>query len=47
MFSTYLCVVFRNQIGNIDMKVSSGQVDVTKEKNLLIWALGTYRIHKH
>ncbi|XP_015231551.1 PREDICTED: AP-5 complex subunit mu-1 [Cyprinodon variegatus] len=30
----------RNQMGNVDVKVSSGQVDVTKEKNRLIWALG-------
>lgn len=23
------------------MKVSSGQLDVSKEKNLLVWSLGT------
>lgn len=34
-------------MGNADLKVSSGQVDVTKEKNLLVWALGTYWIHEH
>lgn len=30
----------RNQMGVVDVKVSSGQVDALKEKNLLIWALG-------
>ncbi|XP_037550798.1 AP-5 complex subunit mu-1 [Nematolebias whitei] len=30
----------RSQMGNADLKVSSGQVDVMKEKNLLVWALG-------
>lgn len=34
-------------MGNADLKVSSGQVDVTKEKNLLVWALGTCWIHEH
>ncbi|XP_069570969.1 AP-5 complex subunit mu-1 [Brachyistius frenatus] len=30
----------RDQMGNVDVKVSSGQLDVLKEKNLLVWALG-------
>ncbi|XP_054894958.1 AP-5 complex subunit mu-1 [Poeciliopsis prolifica] len=30
----------RNQMGVADVKVSSGQLDVSKEKNLLVWALG-------
>ncbi|KAM9356119.1 AP-5 complex subunit mu-1 [Pholidichthys leucotaenia] len=30
----------RVQMGVADMKVSSGQLDVSKEKNLLIWVLG-------
>uniref|UniRef100_A0A3Q3VXZ8 AP-5 complex subunit mu-1 n=1 Tax=Mola mola TaxID=94237 RepID=A0A3Q3VXZ8_MOLML len=30
----------RNQMGNVDVKVSSGQLDVSKEKNLLVWGLG-------
>uniref|UniRef100_A0A1A8DFB6 AP-5 complex subunit mu-1 n=1 Tax=Nothobranchius kadleci TaxID=1051664 RepID=A0A1A8DFB6_NOTKA len=30
----------RNQMGGADVKVSFGQVDVSKEKNLLVWALG-------
>lgn len=27
-------------MGVVDMKVSSGQLDVSKEKNLLVWVLG-------
>ncbi|XP_036007048.1 AP-5 complex subunit mu-1-like isoform X1 [Fundulus heteroclitus] len=30
----------RNQMGVVDVKVSSGQLDVSKEKNLLVWVLG-------
>ncbi|CAG5866388.1 unnamed protein product [Menidia menidia] len=30
----------RAQMGVVDVKVSSGQLDVSKEKNLLVWALG-------
>lgn len=30
----------RDQIGNVEVKVSSGHLDVSKEKNLLIWNLG-------
>ncbi|XP_034050689.1 AP-5 complex subunit mu-1 [Thalassophryne amazonica] len=30
----------RDQIGCVEVKVSSGQLEVTKEKNLLIWILG-------
>lgn len=27
-------------MGVVDVKVSSGQLDVSKEKNLLVWGLG-------
>lgn len=30
----------RVQMGSVDVKVSSGQLDVSKEKNLLVWGLG-------
>ncbi|KAK5886236.1 hypothetical protein CesoFtcFv8_017289 [Champsocephalus esox] len=30
----------RDQFGVVDVKVSSGQLDVSKEKNLLVWGLG-------
>lgn len=30
----------RAQMGVVEVKVSSGQLDVSKEKNLLVWALG-------
>ncbi|KAL6105696.1 ap5m1 [Pungitius sinensis] len=30
----------RDQIGVVEVKVSSGQMDVSKEKNLLVWGLG-------
>ncbi|KAF7665827.1 hypothetical protein LDENG_00130650 [Lucifuga dentata] len=30
----------RDQMGNVDVKVSSGQLEISKEKNLLIWVLG-------
>ncbi|XP_066526385.1 AP-5 complex subunit mu-1 [Hoplias malabaricus] len=30
----------RNIMGNVDVKVSSGQLEVSKEKNLLCWVLG-------
>uniref|UniRef100_A0A3P9J067 AP-5 complex subunit mu-1 n=1 Tax=Oryzias latipes TaxID=8090 RepID=A0A3P9J067_ORYLA len=30
----------RDQMGVVEVKVSSGQLDVSKEKNLLVWALG-------
>lgn len=33
-------------MGVVDVKVSSGQLDVSKEKNLLVWALGTCLIHQ-
>lgn len=29
-------------MGVLDMKVSSGQLDVSKEKNLLVWVLGEH-----
>lgn len=29
-------------MGVVDMKVSSGQLDVSKEKNLLVWILGKH-----
>lgn len=34
------CVLSRDQMGTVEVKVSSGQVDVSKEKNLLVWDLG-------
>ncbi|KAG7466438.1 hypothetical protein MATL_G00164720 [Megalops atlanticus] len=30
----------RGQVGNVDVKVSSGQLEVSKEKSLLVWVLG-------
>ncbi|KAI3367213.1 hypothetical protein L3Q82_008266 [Scortum barcoo] len=30
----------RDQMGIVDLKVSSGQLDISKEKNLLVWSLG-------
>ncbi|XP_028843521.1 AP-5 complex subunit mu-1 [Denticeps clupeoides] len=30
----------RNLMGNVDVKVSAGQLEVSKEKNLLVWVLG-------
>lgn len=30
----------RNQMGSVDVKVSSGQLEVSKEKNLLVWVIG-------
>lgn len=30
----------RDQMGVVELKVSSGQLDVSKEKNLLVWSLG-------
>uniref|UniRef100_A0A8C7QY91 AP-5 complex subunit mu-1 n=1 Tax=Oncorhynchus mykiss TaxID=8022 RepID=A0A8C7QY91_ONCMY len=30
----------RDQMGSVDVKVSSGQLEVSKEKNLLVWVLG-------
>ncbi|KAJ8390856.1 hypothetical protein AAFF_G00099880 [Aldrovandia affinis] len=30
----------RGQLGNVDVKVSSGQLEVSKEKSLLVWVLG-------
>lgn len=30
----------RDQIGVADVKVNSGQLDISKEKNLLVWSLG-------
>lgn len=35
-----LCATFRCQMGPLDVKVTSGQVEVSKEKNLLVWVLG-------
>lgn len=34
-------------MSNVDVKVSSGQLDVSKEKNLLVWALGKHRSLEH
>lgn len=36
------CVLVRVQMGTVDVKVSSGQLDVSKEKNLLVWGLGKH-----
>lgn len=36
------CVLVRVQMGSVDVKVSSGQLDVSKEKNLLVWGLGKH-----
>lgn len=33
-------VLVRAQMGTVDVKVSCGQLDVLKEKNLLVWVLG-------
>ncbi|KAM8834234.1 AP-5 complex subunit mu-1 [Synchiropus picturatus] len=30
----------RNQMSSVELKVSSGQLDVSREKNLLVWVLG-------
>ncbi len=30
----------RNLMGSVEVKVSSGQLEVSKEKNLLVWVLG-------
>ncbi|KAJ8288806.1 hypothetical protein COCON_G00014650 [Conger conger] len=30
----------RGQLGNVDVKVSSGQLEVTREKSLLVWVVG-------
>ncbi|XP_017330821.1 AP-5 complex subunit mu-1 [Ictalurus punctatus] len=30
----------RNLMGNVDIKVTSGQLEVSKEKNLIVWFLG-------
>ncbi|XP_056152116.1 AP-5 complex subunit mu-1 [Lampris incognitus] len=30
----------RSQMGSVDVKVSSGQLEVSKEKNLLVWVIG-------
>jgi len=38
--SASLC---RDQMGVVDVKVSSGQTDVSKEQNLLVWGLGRHR----
>lgn len=36
-----LCVLLhRNLMGSVEVKVSSGQLEVSKEKNLLVWVLG-------
>lgn len=35
-----VCVLSRDQMGTVEVKVSSGQIDVSKEKNLLVWGLG-------
>lgn len=35
-----MCVLSRDQMGTVEVKVSSGQIDVSKEKNLLVWGLG-------
>lgn len=42
-----MCVLGRDQMSNVDVKVSSGQLDVSKEKNLLVWALGKHRTPEH
>lgn len=35
------CVLLhRNLMGSVEVKVSSGQLEVSKEKNLLVWVLG-------
>lgn len=42
-----VCVLCRDQMGVVDVKVSSGQLDVSKEKNLLVWTLGRYCAPEH
>lgn len=37
-----VCVLCRDQMGVVDVKVSFGQLDTSKEKNLLVWALGRH-----
>lgn len=32
-------------MGTVEVKVSSGQIDVLKEKNLLVWGLGKKKIN--
>lgn len=32
-------------MGSVEVKVSSGQIDVSKEKNLLVWGLGKKKIN--
>lgn len=39
-FLHWTFVLARSQMGTVDVKVSSGQLDVLKEKNLLVWGLG-------
>lgn len=34
-------------MGIVDVKVSSGQLDVSKEKNLLVWSLGRHSAPEH
>lgn len=40
-----MCVLRRDQMGTVEVKVSSGQIDVLKEKNLLVWSLGKKKIN--
>lgn len=40
-----MCVLRRGQMGTVEVKVSSGQIDVLKEKNLLVWGLGKKKIN--
>lgn len=35
-------VLVRAQMSTVDVKCSSGQLDVLKEKNLLVWGLGKH-----
>ncbi|GAA6096542.1 AP-5 complex subunit mu-1 [Tachysurus ichikawai] len=44
LYGSKTCHVFmglyRNLMGNVEIKVTSGQLEVSKEKNLLVWFLG-------
>lgn len=44
MGSVFLC---RDQMGSVDVKVNSGQLEVSKEKNLLVWVLGMSHLGLH
>lgn len=37
LYSHFHC---RGPLSNVDVKVSSGQLEVSKEKSMLVWVLG-------